>query len=54
MPKRLKNEAQRLQVRIENDVAPRVRRDAKAHGRSAQKEVNHVLRGVYRTAISIR
>lgn len=43
----------RLQVRIEKDIAPRVRSDAELNSRSAQGEVNHVLRGIYRSAITI-
>lgn len=46
-----KKKPERLQVRIEKDVEPQVRKDAKLNSRSAQGEVNFVLRGIYRRTV---
>lgn len=41
------------QVRIDRDVRPMLRKAMKRNSRSASGEVNHVLRGVYRTAVEV-
>ena len=43
-----------LQVRIDRDLESAVHESATKNSRTAPREVNHVLRGVYFSAVSVR
>lgn len=46
-----KKKADRLQVRIDKDLEPKVRSQAKANSRYAQGEVNHILRTSFKVEV---